>query len=133
MARDQQPQVRLESRNADPCHLFQQQTRQPLSPNQVRQATSCAKSFTKHIHCRRPAASVSKTSTAACRSKFGTRHQYKLTQSKKHIAKVDLAKRRSKSTQPRKTSGSKPSIHTTTRPSAVARAVTTTRRQSSIH
>ena len=73
-------------------------------------AKNCVKSFIKRIHYRRPVASVSKTSTAACRSKFGIEQQYKLTQSKKPIAEIVWTKPKSKSTQPKKTSESKLSI-----------------------
>ena len=63
----------------------------PLSANQ---AKSCVKSFIKRIRYRLPVVSVSKTSMAACRSKFGIEPQSRLMQSRKPIAKIDWPKRR---------------------------------------
>ncbi len=64
---------------------------------------SCVRSFIKLIHCQRPVASVSKTSMAACRSRFGIEQRSRLTPSRRLIANIDWPRRKLKSTQPKKT------------------------------
>src|SRR5678816_823315 len=90
-------------------------------------ARKYAKSFIKRIQYRLPVASVSKTSTAAFRSKFGIRRQYKSTQSKELIGESGWPKLKSKSVQLKKTSESKPNIRTRIRTSAAVKDATTTR------
>src|SRR5215213_8165075 len=124
LSRPAQPAL-LEARNFEPSHPPRQQI--PRCPSEPL-ARNCAKSFTKRIHCRPPDASVSKTSMAAHRSKFGIEQQYRLMQSRGLTGKIVWPKRESKSTQQKKTSESKQNIRTRIRTSAATSEGTTTPR-----
>src|SRR6185369_8858569 len=108
--RQQQVVARISDRFR-PCR--RRLIRPPVFP--AKTAKNCARSFIKHIRYRPLAASVSKTSTVACRSRFGIEPQYKLTQSKKLTAKIASPKPESKSTHLKKTFASKLNIRTRTR------------------